>query len=190
MRVSSRSLCLADGRTTSTSLQLAECLFPSKFNFRDRGRTRNSWSCTPLTGIGLEMKILPSHRTPERKDLYRVLGFPGRDSGLYCSVHRAGELSVCGDTGFRWLSNRAKLTISAVHPVPCSYCGNCPDDTKTNIVGAVSVCRAKPGEKCLMSTRHPSDKPHLDRGLAVSKAPLLERFESCGATPLTNAGPL
>jgi hypothetical protein len=27
----------------------------------------------------------------------------------------------------------------------------------------------------MMTTGHPSDKTHLDRGLAVSKAPLLER---------------
>lgn len=33
------------------------------------------------------------------------------------------------------------------------------------------VCRAKPKEKCTLSTGHPSDKTHLDRGLAAAKAP-------------------
>ena len=33
------------------------------------------------------------------------------------------------------------------------------------------VCRAKPKEKCTLTTGHPSDKTHLDRGLAAAKAP-------------------
>ena len=33
------------------------------------------------------------------------------------------------------------------------------------------VCRAKPGEKCTMTTGHPSDKTHLDRSRAAAKAP-------------------
>ena len=33
------------------------------------------------------------------------------------------------------------------------------------------VCRAQPKEKCTFTTGHPSDKTHLDRGLAAAKAP-------------------
>jgi len=33
------------------------------------------------------------------------------------------------------------------------------------------VCRAKPKEKCTLTTGHPSGKTHLDRGLAAAKAP-------------------
>jgi hypothetical protein len=33
------------------------------------------------------------------------------------------------------------------------------------------VCRAKPKEKCTLTTGHPSDKTHLDRSLAAAKAP-------------------
>ncbi len=32
------------------------------------------------------------------------------------------------------------------------------------------VCRAKPKEKCTRTTGHPSNKTHLDRGLAAAKA--------------------
>jgi hypothetical protein len=32
------------------------------------------------------------------------------------------------------------------------------------------VCRAKPREKCTLTTGHPSDKTHLDRGRAAAKA--------------------
>lgn len=38
------------------------------------------------------------------------------------------------------------------------------------------VCRALPKEKCTMTTGHPSDKTHLDRGLAAAKAPRPENF--------------
>jgi hypothetical protein len=37
------------------------------------------------------------------------------------------------------------------------------------------VCRAKPREKCTMTTGHPSNKTHLDRGLAAAKVPRPER---------------
>lgn len=33
------------------------------------------------------------------------------------------------------------------------------------------VCRAKPKEKCTLTTGHPSDKTHLDRAAAAAKAP-------------------
>jgi hypothetical protein len=33
------------------------------------------------------------------------------------------------------------------------------------------VCRAKPKEKCTLTTGHPSDKTHLDRSVAAAKAP-------------------
>lgn len=32
------------------------------------------------------------------------------------------------------------------------------------------MCRAKPKEKCTLSTGHPSSKTHLDRELAAAKA--------------------
>ncbi len=43
------------------------------------------------------------------------------------------------------------------------------------------VCRAKPKEKCTLTTGHPSNKTHLDRGLAAAKAP---RPESSGHVAL------
>jgi hypothetical protein len=33
------------------------------------------------------------------------------------------------------------------------------------------VCRAKPKEKCTLTTGHPSNKTHVDRALAAAKAP-------------------
>jgi hypothetical protein len=36
------------------------------------------------------------------------------------------------------------------------------------------MCRAKPKEKCTLSTGHPSAKTHLARGLAAAKAPRAE----------------
>jgi hypothetical protein len=33
------------------------------------------------------------------------------------------------------------------------------------------MCRAKPGEKCTLTTGHPSEKTHLARGLAAAKVP-------------------
>jgi len=33
------------------------------------------------------------------------------------------------------------------------------------------MCRAKPKERCTMSTGHPSAKTHLARGLAAAKVP-------------------
>jgi len=33
------------------------------------------------------------------------------------------------------------------------------------------VCRAKPKERCTLTTGKPSEKTHLDRGLAAAKAP-------------------
>ena len=33
------------------------------------------------------------------------------------------------------------------------------------------VCRAKPKEKCTLTTGHPSKKTHLDRAVAAAKAP-------------------
>ena len=43
---------------------------------------------------------------------------------------------------------------------------------KTQILSVkCPVCRAKPREKCTMTTGHPSNKTHLDRSLAAAKAP-------------------
>jgi hypothetical protein len=41
---------------------------------------------------------------------------------------------------------------------------------------ACPVCRAKPKEKCTLTTGHPSNKTHLDRGLAAAKAPRPESY--------------
>jgi len=38
------------------------------------------------------------------------------------------------------------------------------------------VCRAQAKEKCTLTTGHPSDKTHLDRGRAADKAPRPENF--------------
>jgi hypothetical protein len=38
------------------------------------------------------------------------------------------------------------------------------------------VCRAKPKQKCMLTTGQPSTKTHLDRGRAAAKAPRPENF--------------
>jgi hypothetical protein len=38
------------------------------------------------------------------------------------------------------------------------------------------MCRAKPKEKCTLSTGHPSTKTHLARGLAAAKVSRPENF--------------
>lgn len=38
------------------------------------------------------------------------------------------------------------------------------------------VCRAKPREKCTLTTGHPSEKTHLDRARAAAKAPRPANF--------------
>jgi len=43
------------------------------------------------------------------------------------------------------------------------------------------VCRAKPKEKCTLTTGHPSNQTHLDRSRAAAKAP---RPENVGHTVL------
>ncbi|HEY4905741.1 MAG TPA: hypothetical protein VIH89_19835 [Candidatus Sulfotelmatobacter sp.] len=43
------------------------------------------------------------------------------------------------------------------------------------------MCRAKPKEKCTLTTGHPSDKTHLTRGLAAAK---VSRPENSGQAAL------
>jgi hypothetical protein len=43
------------------------------------------------------------------------------------------------------------------------------------------MCRAKPKEKCTLTTGHPSDKTHLTRALAAAKVP---RPENSGQATL------
>lgn len=38
------------------------------------------------------------------------------------------------------------------------------------------MCRAKPGEKCMLTTGHPCVKTHLARALAAAKAPRPDNF--------------
>ena len=55
-----------------------------------------------------------------------------------------------------------KLTLKRILSVPCPR------------------CRAKPREKCTLSTGHPSIKTHSDRELAAAKLPQGKNFGQSG----------
>lgn len=67
------------------------------------------------------------------------------------------------------------MTIFKILRVEQLGVGTVPLSQKRILSVPCPVCRAKPREKCTMTTGHPSNKTHLDRGLAAAKLARPER---------------